>query len=220
MSPWVRRALLVEDDPFTTTLLCSVLQEHGFEILACADPGQVRAEVKSFDPDIAILDVHLGGEATGLQLGHIIEQAHPDVAIMYLTRYPAAVLGDRRQQSHARAKVILDKGDVTDTDTLLTAIETALRGHEGSLPEADDGGVGSLTPAQLDVLALMAQGLTNTSIAQRRGTSERAVEKLIESIYMNLQIEVRGEHNARVLAALRYTEVMGRRGAQGVNQEL
>jgi DNA-binding NarL/FixJ family response regulator len=209
MSPWVRRILLVEDDPFAVTLLTSVLKEHGFEVSACSDPGQARAEAKAFDPDVAILDIHLGGEATGLQLGHIIETAHPEVAIMYLTRYPSAVLGDRRYRKHAQGKVVLDKDDVTNAETLIEAIETALRGHEGELPAPVDGGVSSLTPSQMSVLAMMAEGLTNTSIAQRRGTSERAVEKLIEAIYSTLGIEVRGERNARVLAALRYTEVMG-----------
>jgi DNA-binding NarL/FixJ family response regulator len=213
MSPWVRRILLVEDDPFAVTLLSSVLREHGFEVSACSDPGQARAEAKNFDPDVAILDIHLGGESTGLQLGHIIEQAHPEVAIMYLTRYPAAVLGDRRYRKHAQGKVVLDKDDVTDPQTLLQAIESALRGHDGDLPEPEESGVSNLTTTQLSVLAMMAEGLTNTSIAQRRGTSERAVEKLIEVIYSTLGIEARGEHNARVLAALKYTEVMGHQGA-------
>lgn len=218
MSPWVRRVLIVEDDPFAITLLSSVLKEHGFEVSACSDPGQARAEAKAFDPDVVILDIHLGGEATGLQLGHVIETAHPEVAIMYLTRYPSAVLGDRRYRKHAQGKVVLDKDDVVDPGTLLEAIETALRGHEGELPEPDDGGVSSLTHSQLSVLAMMAEGLTNTSIAQRRGTSERAVEKLIEAIYSTLGIEVRGERNARVVAALRYAEVMGHQvlGQQGV----
>jgi DNA-binding NarL/FixJ family response regulator len=218
MSPWTRRILLVEDDPFASTLLASVLVEHGFEVSTCADPGAARQEARDFDPDVAILDIHLGGEATGLQVGYALERAHPEIALMYLTRYPAAVLGDRRHREHVRGRVVLDKDEVADSDVLIEAIETALAGRGTEAPELDDSGLGALTPTQLSVLGLVAEGLTNTTIAQRRGTSERAVEKLIEAIYLALGIDSRGERNARVVAALRYAEVMGHQGVTSAGE--
>jgi len=212
MSPWTRRILLVEDDPFASTLLATVLADHGFEVSTCADPGTARREARDFDPDVAILDIHLGGEATGLQIGYALERAHPEIALMYLTRYPAAVLGDRRHREHVRGRVVLDKDEVSDPRILLDAIEAALAGGVTETSELDHDGLAALTPAQLSVLGLVAEGLTNTVIAQRRGTTERAVEKLIEAIYVALGIEAGSGHNARVLAALRYTQAMGHQG--------
>lgn len=209
MSPWVRRVLLVEDDPFATTLMTSVLIQHGFEVHSCSDVSTARDEARIFDPDIAILDIHLGGESTGLQLGYVLERAHPEIALMYLTRFPAAALGDRRHRDHVRGRVVLDKDEVADPSVLVRAIETALSGRGADPSVIDDGGLARLTPAQLSVLELMAEGMTNTAIAQRRGTSERAVEKLIEAIYVTLGLEVGGDRNARVLAALMYSQVMG-----------
>jgi DNA-binding NarL/FixJ family response regulator len=212
MSTWVRRVLLVEDDPFSATLVASVLREHGFEVHACSDVAQARDEANLFDPDIAILDVHLGGEATGIQLGYVLERAHPEIALMYLTRYPDAITGNRRHREHLQGRVILDKDHVDDSQTLIGAIETAMGGHQARPPSVSDEQMAQLTDKQLSVLGLIAEGLTNSAIAERRGTSERAVEKLIEAIYMTLGIQVRGDHNARVLAALRYAEVRGSRG--------
>lgn len=208
-SAWVRRVLLVEDDPFAAGLLSSVLADHGFEVATCANAAQAREEAKAFDPDLAILDVHLETEVTGLQLGHILEKAHPQIAIMYLTRYPAAVVQDRRSREHVRGRVVLDKDDITNPALLLDGIEAALRGREAEALELQDGGIARLTSAQLSALAMMAEGLTNAAIAQRRGTTERAVEKLIEAIYATLGLPVGGERNARVLAVLQYSELLG-----------
>jgi len=127
MSPWERRALLVEDDPFAVTLLISVLAEHGFQVHSCDSAAAAREEARVFDPDVAILDIHLGGEATGLQIGYILEKAHPEIALMYLTRYPAAVLGDKRHREHVRGRVVLDKDEVADPGILIEAIESALQ---------------------------------------------------------------------------------------------
>lgn len=211
MSPWERRVLLVEDDPFAVTLLTTILTDHSFAVRSCKDIATAREEARTFDPDVAILDIHLGGEATGLQVGYLLERAHPEIALMYLTRYPAAVLGDKRHREHVRGRVVLDKDEVAEPSVLLEAIEASLRGRNAQPADFADGGIARLTATQLSVLGLMAEGLTNTAIAERRGTSARAVEKLIESIYSTLGLEVRGERNARVLAALRYSEVMGLR---------
>lgn len=211
MSPWERRVLLVEDDPFAVSLMTAVLAERGFKVTSCDNVAAAREEARVFDPDVAILDIHLGGEATGLQIGYILEKAHPEIALMYLTRYPAAVLGDKRHREHVRGRVVLDKDEVAEPEILLEAIEASLRGRDSDTPEVDDGGIAKLTATQLSVLGHMAEGMTNTAIAERRGTSERAVEKLIEAIYFTLGLDTRGERNARVLAALRYSEVMGLR---------
>ena len=211
MSPWERRVLLVEDDPFAVTLLTSVLTERGFKVKSCDNAAAAREEARAFDPDVAILDIHLRGEPMGIQIGYLLEKTHPQIALMYLTRYPAAIVGDKSHREHVRGRVVLDKDEIAEPGILIDAVESALRGRKAAAPKVDDGGIVKLTAIQLSVLGLMAEGLTNTAIANRRGTSERAVEKLIEAIYITLGIEARGERNARVLAALKYSEVMGLR---------
>jgi DNA-binding NarL/FixJ family response regulator len=212
MSGFARRVMVVDDDPFTRSLVESLLQGEGFGVAAAADAAAARALLGEFDPDLVVLDVNLGNGPTGLQLGFIIERTRPDVAIMYLTRYPTALLSSRDGSAHLQGKVVVTKDDVTDTAVLLQAIEQALRGRQSTEGPDGDEQVGGLTVTQREVLQMMAAGMTNAAIARRRSTSERAVEKQVKAIYEALGLEANQETNARVLAAMKYAEVMGDSG--------
>lgn len=204
--------MVVDDDPFTRSLVESLLQGQGFEVAVAPDAASSSSLVQDFDPDLVILDVNLGDGPTGLQLGFIIERTRPDVAIMYLTRYPTALLSAREGSAHLQGKVVVTKDDVTDTAVLLQAIEQALRGRQSTERPDGDEHVGSLTATQREVLQMMTSGMTNAAIARRRSTSERAVEKQVKAIYEALGLEANQETNARVLAAMKYAEVMGDSG--------
>jgi DNA-binding NarL/FixJ family response regulator len=209
MSEFARRVMVVDDDPFTRSLVESVLQGEGFEVASAADAAEARALLLEFDPDLAVLDVNLGVGPTGLQLGFIIERTRPDIALMYLTRYPTALLSAREGSAHLQGKVVVKKDDVTDTAVLLEAVERALRGRQPTEGPRGDEQVGGLTVTQREVLQMMAQGMTNAAIARKRATSERAVEKQVKAIYEALGLQADQETNARVLAAMRYAEAMG-----------
>lgn len=204
--------MVVDDESFTRSLVESVLQGEGFEVASAADAAEARALLREFDPDLVVLDVNLGVGPTGLQLGFIIERTRPDVALMYLTRYPTALLSAREGSAHLQGKVVLKKDDVTNTGVLLEAIERAMRGrHTSERPHGDEQ-VGGLTVTQREVLQMMAAGMTNAAIARRRETTERAVEKQVKSIYEALGLAATHDTNARVLAAMKYAEVMGDSG--------
>jgi DNA-binding NarL/FixJ family response regulator len=212
MSGISRRIMVVDDDPFTRSLVESLLQGQGFAVVVAADAASARSLLQEFDPDLVMLDVNLGDGPTGLQLGFIIERTRPDVALMYLTRYPTALLSARDGSAHLQGKVVVKKDDITDTSVLLKAIEQALRGREATQRPDGDEQVGGLTVTQREVLQMMAAGMTNAAIARRRETTERAVEKQIKAIYEALGLEPSQETNARVLAAMKYAEVMGDSG--------
>jgi len=209
MKDFARRVMVVDDDPFTCSLVESLLEGAGFEVATAADAGGARSLLREFDPDLAMLDVNLGSGPTGLQLGFIIERTRPDVALMYLTRYPTALLSARDSTEHLKGKVVVKKDDVTDTTVLLEAVERALRGRQSTERPRGDEQVGGLTATQREVLQMMAQGMTNAAIARKRDTTERAVEKQVKAIYGALGLQADQETNARVLAAMRYAEAMG-----------
>jgi DNA-binding NarL/FixJ family response regulator len=206
---FARRVMVVDDDPFTCSLVESLLEGAGFEVATAADAGAARSLLREFDPDLAMLDVNLGAGPTGLQLGYVLEQTHPDVALMYLTRYPTALLSTRDSTDHLRDKIVLKKDDIADTGMLLSSIEAAMRGRRPEMSVDGDEQVGGLTATQREILQMMASGMTNAAIAQRRSTSERAVEKQVKLIYASLDLEPNQHTNARVLAAMKYAEVMG-----------
>lgn len=209
MGNWTRRILVVEDDPFTATLVESVLRRENYEVHVCAEASTARAVAAEMDPDLALLDVNLGQGPSGVQLGYILEQAHPGMVITYLTRYPTALVKDGENAEHLAGKTVLSKDDITDANLLIEAIDAALQG-EIEVPEVTaDAQVRLLTSTQLEILRLLSAGMTNSAIAKHRSTSERAVEKQVKAIYTALDLEADQKTNARVLAALRYTETMG-----------
>lgn len=214
MDSWARRVLIVDDDAMVRSLVGDLLQRNGFEVQSCADVIQARQLVDEFDPDLAILDVNLGEGPTGVQLGYVLRQVHPEVGVMYLTRYPTALVTEPGLAEHIAESVVVPKDDVHDPEVLISAVETALRGwrESGLSEEETDAAIRRLSRSQLQVLELLAQGFTNASIAQMRDTSERAVEKHVKLIYENLGLETHGPHNARVLAAKKFLETMGATG--------
>lgn len=209
MGTWKRRALLVEDVQLTGSFIESFLVSEGFEVVRCPDAASARNAAQDFDADVAILDVNLGEGMNGIQLGYILEQSHPAMAIMYLTQYPAAFVTESGSAAHLRNKVVLSKDDVKTPADLLHAIESALRGYQTGMPEITDERISALTCLHWQILEMMADGMTNAAIAQRRGTSERAVEKQLKAIYENLGIKGDDMTNARVIATRRFLQIKG-----------
>jgi len=209
MRQWTRRILVVEDDPFTSSLVESLLRRENYEVQVCADASTARTIAAEMDPDLALLDVNLGAGPSGLQLGFVLEQAHPGMVIVYLTRYPTALLNGGSNDSHLADKVVVSKDEITSAEALVELIEAALLGRSEAGEVAVDSQVRQLTATQLEILRMLAAGMTNSAIAQQRSTSERAVEKQVKAVYTALGLESDRETNARVLAALRYTEAMG-----------
>src|SRR6056297_3026 len=215
MAGWSRRVLLVDDDALVRSLVGDLLQRSGFEVATCSDVTEARQLADEFDPDLAILDVNLGSGPTGVQLGYVIRKVHPGMAVMYLTRYPTALVTEPGLSEHIAESVVMAKDDVSDPDVVMAVVERALRGaREPGLPVGGaDKAIQQLSRTQLQVLELLAQGLTNASIADLRNTSERAVEKHVKLIYEHLGLETQGAHNARVLAAKKFLEAMGATGS-------
>ncbi len=211
MTSWRRRVLVVDDDPMVTSLVSALLTNEGFAVESCGDAPTARDKVGDFDPDLAILDVNLGNGPTGLQLGYVLSRLHPEIALLYLTRYPTALLTDPAMAEHVRQQAVLAKDDMRDPAVLLTAIEQAFRGKDAEAEPAlaVDQDVRQLNATQLDILSLVAEGLTNAAIAEQREISERAVEKQLKRIYDNLGLATNRDQNARVLAAMKYAQALG-----------
>lgn len=191
------------------SLLDVFLSGEGFDVEICTDAAEARTVAAEFDPDLAILDVNLGQGMNGIQLGYILEQSHPAMAIMYLTRYPASFFSGPGKAAHISNKVVVSKDAVHSPKELLHAVEAALRGFTSNSDALCDEQLQQLTPLHWEILEMVAAGMTNTAIAQRRGTSERAVEKQLKSIYSTLGLGNDELNNARVSASRIYLSATG-----------
>lgn len=205
---WSRRILIVDDEPLVATLICDLLRQRSFDVLGCGSAAQARDAIASFDPDAALIDIHLGGGPSGLHLGHVIRRTHPHMGIVFLSRYTDPAVAGLREVDVPEGCGFLAKEQVTDPQILLDAVNSTLRGEvmiEGRFASP----LGQLTATQSEILRLAATGMTNAAIAKHRGTSERTVEMRLKSVYASLGIQVTADVNPRVEAVRQYIEAAG-----------
>jgi len=210
MGTWTRRLLLVEDELLLAALMGEVLRGAGFAVEHVTSAAEARERVDAFDPDAALIDVHLGPGPTGLHLGHVLARTHPHVGVLLLSRFADLSAAGLEGFDLPPGSRFVPKDRIVDTEALLATIDAVLAGRP--VPVADDDALAPLavlTRAQLAVLRLAATGLSNGAIAQRRGTSERSVEQHLHGAYAALGIEGGSDLNPRVEAVRRYIEAAG-----------
>ena len=208
---WPRRVLLVDDDPLITRLLWEVLEQRGFEVAAAHSVANARDALLAFDPDIALVDLEMGGGPSGVDMAHLIHERHPGVVIIILTRYPDLATAGFPDATLPPGAGFIRKDLVEDPDQIVAAIDAVVAERTDEVRHDRDGvrAFDVLTPAQLEVLTLMSQGFDNDAIATRRGCSVSSVANLIAEIYKRLGIDPRGEVNPRVEAVRQFAQVSG-----------
>lgn len=206
-----RRALLVEDDAFTRSLLAEVISGAGFEVRECESARDASEAFDAFDPDVLVVDIQLEQPPNGAQLAQALHARAPHLGIVVVSQYPSPTA--------ARAAAVLPpgaafvhKGDPDSTKMVLRAIESVLSDDLAPIvrtAHAGGGPIARCSAAQIDLLRLIALGHSNERIARERGTSVRAVEQLIHRTYARLGVESDSGANARVQAVRAYVTAFG-----------
>lgn len=217
MSVLTRRLLIVEDERLVATLLGEVFTRAGFSVDVAHSAVEAVESIDRFDPDGALIDVHLGSGPNGLQLGHRLSAARPELRLVFLSRFGLPQTDPRTGDPLPPNSSFVSKDLVHDPAELVALVEAALRDssfHE--MRRRDDAPLMSaLTSVQLEVLRLAASGLTNQLIASRLGTVVRNVEQRLNRVYETLGIEVGGDVNPRVEAVRQYIAAFGLPSARG-----
>lgn len=203
-----RRVLLVEDEAMSRTLLAGVLVAAGFEVEVAEAADDAIDAFRAFDPDALVTDIDLGTGPTGLELVVSLAARNPHLPVVVLSNY--AITPDYRHEVLSRA-AYLRKKDLKDTDVLLDALEGVLRDRPtGPRPVGPSGGsLASLTTSQIHVLRMIAEGLSNQEIADRRRCSLRAAETMVHRTIAALGLEADPSVNTRVMAARMYIQEAG-----------
>lgn len=209
MPEFQRRILIVEDDSFTGSLMTRALDAAGFVTELAASALDAKGRLESFDPDAVIVDIDLGEGPNGVDFVHMLRLAHPDVAPVLLSRHPNAESAGAKS-SIPSGVAYLRKSLVHTTDGLIAAIEEALRGRANELRQDRTEPVpATLTRSQREVLRMMAQGLSNSEIARRRGTSLSAVEQRVAEVFRAFGLTTTTDVVPRVEAVRRYIQENG-----------
>lgn len=198
-----RRILFVEDEDFTRTAVTSSLTGSGFHVHAYATVAEALEALEECDPHALVTDLDLGSGPSGIDLIQRVAQSRPWVGLVILTAHRSVTLAVGLPGDIPPEAVMVVKGDMGSMDDLSAAIEQSI--SQAVLPptgEQTDSGSDPIliSAAQAEILYLMAEGLSNSGIAERRGTTLRAAESMVQRTLHALGIAPDREFNARVLA--------------------
>jgi DNA-binding NarL/FixJ family response regulator len=210
------RVAIAEDSVLLREGLARLLSDAGFEVIAtCPDADDLMLKVRSYEPDVAVVDIRLPPTHSdeGLQAALDIRAQHPGVAVLVLSQYVELGLALKLLADSAEGVGYLLKDRVADVDDFVDAVRRVADGGSAVDPiivstllsrQRDDDPLARLTPRERDVLELMATGRSNQGIADRLVITLRAVEKYVSSIFGKLGLPSTGGESRRVLAVLTF----------------
>ena len=202
-----RSVLLVEDDNLVRAALSAGLTHHGFDITAAGDARAAMSAFATGQPDVAVLDLHLGAGPTGLDLAAGMRERAPGIGLVLLTSFTDPRLLRTSLESIPAGMLYLVKQSVDDLALLAAAIDSAPAAAQSPAAAAPRS---PLTAAQADTLRLLAAGLSNGEIARVRVVTEATVEKTIARTAQALGISYAEGVNQRVALARAYFRLIGR----------
>lgn len=211
MSTFARKVLIVEDEPLLRSLIAASLERDGFQVMSVGSAAEARKVVKSYDPDVALLDIELGDGPTGIDLALILRRALPTIALVFLTHIPEPRVVGIDNKLIPKNAAYLNKERIADPGVVRDAIEAALRDKVRSTFRDDkkEHALTEVSRSQLAVLQMVALGMSNAEIAAERDTSVRAVENLVKRAFIAAGIDPEAGGNPRVVAAREYIKVAG-----------
>lgn len=209
------RLVVGEDDVLMREGLVRILTAFGFDVVSQAgDAEDFLRKAQAHKPDAVIVDVRMppGGRDDGLRAALELRRVRPDVGVLVLSQFYEEHLALQLIGGKPEGVGYLLKERVGDVDVFTDAVRRVARGGSALDPEVvrrmlgrrSEGPLAALSPREREVLAAMAEGLSNSGIAATLTVTEAAVEKHVTRIFNKLGLgTVPGAHR-RVRAVLTY----------------
>lgn len=210
------RVILAEDSTLLREGLVRLLAEEGHEVPAAVGDGEALVSaVAAHGPDAVVVDVRMPPTHTdeGLRAAVEIRRRWPSVKVLVLSQYVEKRYATELMSSDVSGVGYLLKDRVAQVADFLEALERVGAGGAAFDPEvvrqllartSQVDPLARLTAREREVLELMAQGLTNGSIAQALHVSQSAVEKHVNALFDKLDLSHVTGYSRRVLAVLRF----------------
>jgi DNA-binding NarL/FixJ family response regulator len=210
------RVVVGEDEPLVREGIVRVLEQAEFEVVGVAgDAPDLLRKTGAHKPDVVVTDIEMPPEKTddGLRAAIEIRRTRPETGVVVLSqyledRYPLELVGDR-----AEGVGYLLKQRVGDLKLFVDSVRRVAAGGTALDPQVVQRMVGrrraaspldALTPREREVVTLMAEGRSNTGIAEELIVTVPAVERHVTSIFDKLGLRQTREDHRRVLAVLQY----------------
>ena len=212
------RIVIAEDSVLLRAGLTGLLADAGEEVVATVDNADdLLTVVERHRPDMAVVDVRMPPTFTddGLRAALQIRARWPDVGILVLSQYVEETYASELLANDTTGLGYLLKDRIADVADFLAAVRRV--GEGGTALDAEvvaqllartrrRDPLDRLSPREREVLALMAEGRSNTAIARELVVSDGAVEKHVSNIFTKLDLPPTQHDHRRVLAVLRWLE--------------
>ena len=212
------RVAIAEDSVLLREGLTRILSGAGLDVVAAYDNADdLLRYVRSFPPEVAILDIRLPPmhNDEGMRAALRIRAQHPGVGVLVLSQYLELGLAMQLLSESAEGVGYLLKDRISDVEDFVAAVRRVATGGSAIDPKIvstllkrrrGDDPLAVLTPREREVLGLMAEGRSNSGIAQELVVTERAVEKHVTSIFGKLGLPATHGDHRRVLAVITFLE--------------
>lgn len=226
------RVVIVEDQGFYLDLLTDSLRGRGIDVVGRANnPPEALRVIDDTAPDLAIVDISLSGasgdsahDTEGLRVAERVRSDYPDVGLLMLSAYVEPAYAQRLLDMDAAPRAVgyLGKEHLGNIDELIDAFHRIVGGAIVIDSEITklllsrrrvENPLERLTPHQMRILDLVAQGYSNLRIAQLLSCKISSVEQHLSTIFDKLGLPIgqdRRHINLRVLATLTFLRGTGR----------
>ena len=195
------RVLLVEDEEFTRNMVGEMLTTSGVTVASVDSVAKAISTIDSFDPHVVLTDLDLGNGPDGADLLLKVFKERPWTGMVIMTAHasPELAINDASRIPHPTVYIV--KSEIKSISNLLLAIEESIE-KTGKFQQssAPSGEKITITASQAEILHMLADGLSNASIAKERGITLRAAEALIQRTFIALGVNGDPNVNPRVVA--------------------
>jgi DNA-binding NarL/FixJ family response regulator len=213
----VTRLVIAEDSAILRDGLTQLLLERGHDVpAAVGDAAALLSAVDEHTPDVVVVDIRMPPTFTdeGLVAAVSLRRSHPDLGVLVFSQWVETRYATELLAGNPEGVGYLLKDRVADIAEFDSAVRRVAAGGTALDPEVVRQLMGNrrasalerLTAREREVLALMAQGHSNSALGRNLSISESAVEKHVSAIFTKLDLPPSQAHHRRVLAVLTYLD--------------
>jgi DNA-binding NarL/FixJ family response regulator len=212
------RIVIADDSVLLREGLARLLAEAGMTVVAAVgDAAALLDAVAEHSPDVAVVDIRMPPTFTheGARAAVDLRAAHPGLCILLISQSLEGTYALELARSHPTGFGYLLKDRIADVRTLVDAVERVAAGGTVLDPDvvahflgrqARRDRLSSLTDRERQVLALMAEGRSNSAIGRALGVSDKTVESHVASIFTRLDLLPEVDDHRRELAVRAWLE--------------